>query len=65
MTSRPKARLDYLILHREGRKVVKEGGEAEMDLGKIKFDKRLLVFYHSLEVFKLVELNTESDIREA
>ena len=38
-----------------------------MDLGKIKFDEKLLVedINHSLEVFKLDELNTESDIREA
>ena len=43
MTSRPKTRIDYLILHREGRKVVKEGGEAEMDFDKIKFDEKVLV----------------------
>ena len=67
MTSRPKARLDYLILHREGRKVVKEGGKAEMDLDKIKFDEKLLVedINHNLEVLKLNELNTENEIHEA
>ena len=67
MTSRSKVRLDYLIYHREGRKVSKEGGEAEMDLDKIKFDEKLLVedINHSLEVFKLAELNTEEEIREA
>ena len=38
-----------------------------MDLDKIKFDEKLLVedINHSLEVFKLAELNTEEEIREA
>ena len=39
----------------------------EMDFRKLKFDEKLLVevINHSLEVFKLDELNTEDEVQEA
>ena len=67
MSSRSKSRLDYLTYHRHGIKVVKEGGEAEMDIDKIKFDEKLLVedINHTLDVYKLDDLLTESEVQEA
>ena len=67
MSSRSRPRLDYLTFHREGRKVPKEGREGEMDLDKLVFEEKLLVedINHTLDIYKLDDLLSESEVQEA
>ena len=67
MSSRSRPRLDYLTFHREGRKVPKEGREGEMDLDKLVFEEKLVVedINHTLDIYKLDDLLSESEVQEA
>ena len=69
MNRRPgKARLDYKIFDSTGEKVIKNIEQVEMeDLKKLKFEEQVIVedINHTLSLYNLKDLGTESEVHEA
>ena len=64
MNTRSKSRLDYKILHETGRKIVKEGGKAEMGSKEIEELKILEDIEHTLKLYDLDQLDTVTEVTE-
>ena len=64
MFTRSKDRLDYKILHETGRKIVKEGGEADMGSKEIEELKLREDIDHTLKLYDLDQLDTVNEVNE-